>query len=143
MPPSKPDRVVLIDGAPYAGHMGISTHWMIHYINADMTESAAKRAEEAQFMAGFEAGFARRHEQALRALAERLGLDYVVIDCAETRDGKLLIFELDTGAVLHSMDPVDLFPYKPPQMQKVFAAFRELLSRAVRGDVRATRSCLL
>ena len=126
-------RVVLIDGKPYAGHMGISTQWMIHYLNAGMSESADKRAEEAQFMAGFDAGFARRHADALRAIAARLELDYVVIDCGETRDGALLVFEVDTGAVVHSMDPVDLFPYKRAQMQRVFAAFRGLLSRALQG----------
>src|SRR5262249_18016613 len=47
-------RVSLIGGRPYACHMGISDHWMIHYLNAGMRESAAKRAEEARFMAEFE-----------------------------------------------------------------------------------------
>lgn len=127
-------RVALIDGEPYACHMGVSADWMIHYLNAGMTESAEKRAEEARFMADFDQDFARRHAEALRAIDARLGLDYVVIDCGETPDGRLLIFELDTGAVVHSMDPEDLFPYKKPQMQKVFAAFRALLARALRGD---------
>jgi hypothetical protein len=27
------------------------------------------------------------------------------------------------------MDPPDVFPYKPPQMRKIFAAFTEMLSR--------------
>jgi hypothetical protein len=88
-------------------------------------------------MAGFDAGFARRHAEALAAIASRLALEYVVIDCGETRDGKLLVFELDTGAVVHSMDPVDLFPYKRPQMQKVFAAFRDLLGRAMQRQRRS------
>jgi len=122
-------RVALIDGRPYAVHMGLSAHWMIHYLNAGMTESAEKRAEEARFFSGFDAGFARRHGAALSAIAARLELDYAVIDCAESRHGKLLLFELDTGAVVHSMDPDDLFPYKRPQMDKVYAAFRGLLSR--------------
>jgi hypothetical protein len=33
-------RVVLIEGKPYAVHMGVSAHWMIHYMNAGMDESA-------------------------------------------------------------------------------------------------------
>ncbi|MDR3631037.1 MAG: hypothetical protein P4L42_11955, partial [Desulfocapsaceae bacterium] len=57
-------------------------------------------------------------------------LDYLVIDCAETRDGQLLVFELDTGAVVHAMDPVDIFPYKVPQMRKVFSAFSDMLASA-------------
>ena len=124
-------RVVLVDGVPYAGHMGVSAHWMIHYLNAGMTESAAKRAEEEAFMRGFETGFAHRHAGALRAITERFGLDYLVIDCAETASGELLVFEVDPGAVVHAMDPVDLFPYKRAPMAKVFAAFRALLLRSI------------
>jgi glutathione synthase/RimK-type ligase-like ATP-grasp enzyme len=120
-------RIVLVDGRAYAGHMAVSEHWMIHYLNAGMTESATKRAEEADFMAGFDTGFARRHAGALRAIAECLGLDYLVLDCAETIDGELLFFEASPGAVVHAMDPVELFPYKRAAMAKVFAAFRALL----------------
>jgi glutathione synthase/RimK-type ligase-like ATP-grasp enzyme len=126
-------RVVLVDGQPFAGHMGVSANWMIHYLNAGMTESAWKRAEEERFMGRFEADFARRHGEALRAIAERFGLEYLVIDCGETADGELLVFEVDPGAVVHAMDPVDLFPYKPAAMQKVFDAFRAMLMRAVKG----------
>jgi hypothetical protein len=123
-------RVVLIDGRPYASHMGVSDHWMIHYLNAGMTENAASRAEEEKFMAGFDDGFARRHAVALRAVAQRVMLDYLVIDCGETPDGKLLVFEIDNSAVVHAMDPVEMFPYKHPQMRKVFNAFRAMLAEA-------------
>lgn len=125
-------RIVLIDGRPFACHMGISDHWIIHYLNAGMTESADKRAEEGRFMADFDTDFARRHAEALAAITEQMGLDYVGIDCAETLDGKLLVFEVDNAMVVHAMDPADLFPYKRPQMQKVFAAFRQLLVDAGR-----------
>lgn len=122
-------RIVLIDGQPFVCHMGISTHWMVHYLNASMEECAEKRAEEAYVMAHFDDEFARRHAAALRAIHERLGLDYLGIDCGETTDGKLLIFEVESGPIVHAMDPVDIFPYKQPQMRKVFSAFRELLVR--------------
>lgn len=128
-------RVALIDGCPYACHMGISDHWMIHYLNAGMAENAAKRAEEERFMVSFESDFASRHATAFHAIQERMQLDYLVIDCAETPDGKLLIFEVDTGAVVHAMDPVEIFPYKQPQMGKVFVAFRAMLGRALQNDV--------
>ena len=51
-----------------------------------------------------------------------MGLDYYAIDCAETSDGKLLVFEVDTAMLVHDMDAVELYPYKRPQMRKVFAA---------------------
>jgi hypothetical protein len=129
-------RIVFIDGVPYPGHMGVSSHWMIHYLNAGMAESAAKRAEEEAFMRDFDAGFSRRHAAALRGIAERFGLDYLVIDCGETQSGELLMFEVCTGAVVHAMDPVDLFPYKRPHMERIFAAFRAMLMRrAAAGPV--------
>jgi hypothetical protein len=123
-------RVAIIDGRPYACHMAISRHWMIHYLNAGMMESADKRAEEARFMAEFDRDFAPRHSAALAGLAERIGLDYVTMDCAETRDGRLLVFEVGNGMIVHAMDPPALFPYKAPQMRKVFAAFETMLRKA-------------
>ena len=123
-------RVALIDGRPFAVHMGVSDHWMIHYLNAGMDESAAKRAEEAEFMAGFELDFARRHAEALAAIHAAFGLDYLGIDCAETADGRLLIFEVDPAMVVHDMDPIDLYPYKPAAMHRIFTAFRALLIEA-------------
>ncbi|MDF1485240.1 RimK family alpha-L-glutamate ligase [Ramlibacter sp. H39-3-26] len=126
-------RVVLIDGVPYAAHMGVSSHWMIHYLNAGMSDSAAKRAEEEAFMTGFEraGGFGQRHAAALSAVADRFGLDYLVLDCAETPAGELLVFEVDPGAVVHSMDPDDLFPYKRPHMDKIYRGFHAMLARAM------------
>lgn len=123
-------RVVLIDGHPYASHMAISDHWMIHYLNGGMTESAEKRAEEERFMAKFDDEFAQRHAEAFHAIARIIDLDYLVIDCGETPDGKLLVFEVDNSAVVHAMDPVEVFPYKQPQMRKVFEAFRTMLFKA-------------
>lgn len=120
-------RVALIGGRPFACHMGVSSHWMIHYVNAGMYEDAAKRAEELAFMDGF-AGFAARHAEALAAIHQRSKLDYLCIDCAETRDGKLLIFEIDHAMVIHAMDPEELFPYKQLHMQKVKQAFEDYLA---------------
>ncbi len=133
-------RIALIDGRPYASHMAISQHWMIHYLNAGMRESAQKRAEEARFMAEFDRDFAIRHDAAFRAIAERVGLDYVAIDCGETPDGKLLLFEVDVAMIIHSMDPPEVFPYKAPQMRKLFDAFLAMLRKAraaPRSDIAA------
>jgi hypothetical protein len=122
-------RIAFIDGAPQLCHMAISRHWMVHYLNAGMTECVAKRDEEARAMAGFAQDFARRHAAALVALQRRLSLDLWSIDCAEAPDGRLLLFEADTAAILHLLDPATLFPYKPPQMQRVFTAFEAMLRR--------------
>jgi hypothetical protein len=122
-------RIAFIDREPFLCHMATSSRWMVHYLNAGMTESAAKRAEEAQAMAAFDHGFARRHAAAFDALHQRLELDYYSIDCAESQDGRLLVFEADAAAIVHMMDPPDVFPYKEPQMRRVFAAFDAMLRR--------------
>jgi glutathione synthase/RimK-type ligase-like ATP-grasp enzyme len=123
-------RVTMIEGVPYLCHMAISSHWMVHYLNAGMNESAEKRAEEAANMADFEQQFAARHAAAFAAIYRRMQLPYLGMDCAETRDGKLLVFESDNAMVVHALDPVDKYPYKKPAMQKVFDAFHRMLDKA-------------
>lgn len=123
-------RIVLVEGVPYICHLAISSHWMVHYLNAGMDDSAVKRAEEAREMAGFEQGFAVRHAAALADIDARIKLPYLGIDCAETQDGKLLIFEVDNAMVVHAMDDPAKYPYKRPMMDKVFAAFAAMLHRA-------------
>jgi glutathione synthase/RimK-type ligase-like ATP-grasp enzyme len=124
-------RIVLIDGTPFICHLAISSHWMVHYLNAGMDDSAAKRAEEAAGMAAFDDGFARRHAAALAEIDSRMGLPYLGIDCAETRDGRLLIFEVDNAMVVHAMDDPGRYPYKGPVMERVFEAFEKMLHRVI------------
>ena len=122
-------RIVFVDGRPYACHMAICDQWKVWYYNADMTECAAHRSEEAHFMANFDDEFAERHGEALAETARRINLEYFGIDCAETKDGRLLIFEADNAMIVHNMDPVDVFPYKSPHMRKIFDSFATMLYR--------------
>jgi glutathione synthase/RimK-type ligase-like ATP-grasp enzyme len=122
-------RIVVIDGRPYACHLAVADRWDIWYLNAGMSLSAGKRLEEETFMRTFDTGFAARHRAALGHIVDRIGLDYFTVDCAETRNGSLLIFEADNTAIVHNMDPPDIFPYKVPQMRKVFDAFAAMLQR--------------
>jgi hypothetical protein len=121
-------RIAIIDGKPYPVHMAIADQWDIWYLNAGMSFSEAKRAEEAEFMRSFDASFAVRHRHALSRMIERVNLDYFLVDCAENKNGELLIFEADNTAVVHNMDSPQLYPYKPPQMQAIFEAFAKMLT---------------
>ena len=119
-------RIAFIGGQPFICHMAASEHWMVHYLNAGMAESAAKRAAEEAAMCNFGA-FTHRHAAALHGLTKAVGLDYFSIDCAETPDGRLLVFEADTAAIIHSLDPPELYPYKRPVMQRCYDAFGAML----------------
>jgi len=123
-------RVVFVDQRAYACHMAVGEAWKVWYLNADMMNDAAKRNEEARFMADFDEGFAQKHRRALREISARIGLEYFAIDCAETKDGKLLVFEADNASIVHNMDPADVYPYKGPQMRKIFAAFVAMLYKS-------------
>ena len=103
---------------------------MIHYANAGMLEDAGKRREDEAAMADFANGFAKRHEAALDEISSALGLDYVLIDCAEAPDGRLLLFEVEMAAIIHMLDPAETFPYKAPQMTRIFASFGRMLEQA-------------
>ena len=123
-------RIAVIDGKPYPVHLAISPRWMIHYLNADMTENAANRAEEKGFMASFDT-FAQRHARVFVGMGEKLNLDYFLIDCAEASGGELLVFEVGTAMIVHDLDDPQVFPYKSAMMRRIFAAFEQmLLSRA-------------
>ena len=124
-------RIALIGGVAFASHMAVSRHWMVHYLNAEMTEHAGRRAREAAWMADFDA-FAARHTETLSAIADRLGLDYLGLDCAEMPDGRLVLFEADVAMIVHDLDDAGLFPYKKPVMRRLFAGFEA----ALRGEAR-------
>ncbi len=131
-------RIVVVDGRPYACHLAIADRWDIWYLNAGMSLSVSKRIEEETFMRTFDIGFAQRHRTALAGMIDRIGFDYFTVDCAETRDGSLLIFEADNTAIVHNMDPPAIFPYKGQQMRKVFDAFAAMLHRrAARTEEKA------
>ena len=122
-------RIAFVDGAPFLCHMAASDHWMVHYLNAGMDGDPAKRAAEQCAMETFETGFAARHAMGLAAVAAAIGLDYFSIDCAESADGRLLVFEADVAAIIHSMDPPDPYPYKQVAMQRCYDAFGAMLRR--------------
>jgi hypothetical protein len=63
-----------------------------------------------------------------------VGLDYFTIDCAENSNGALLMFEADNTAIVHNMDSPLVFPYKAPQMRKIFDAFAAMLHRRARPN---------
>lgn len=131
-------RIALIDGRPFPVHMAVADQWKIWYLNADMALNVSHRTEEAKFLRFFDENFGRRQAKPLAEMARRIGLDYFLIDCAETKSGELLIFEADHCAIVHDMDPVNVYPYKPGAMKALFDAFGAMLKR--RAATQATRA---
>lgn len=124
-------RIIFVDGEPYAFHLAISPRWMVHYYNAEMTAHQWMRDEEHAFLARMDDVFGGELRAALDEAAQLLALDYVGIDCAIDRDGKLLIFEADNALLVHLLDDRALFPYKFAYVPRIFAALDAMVRRRI------------
>ncbi len=119
-------RIVFIKGQPFPCHQATSKNWMVHYLNADMEQFEDRRRDEADWFENFPI-FVRQHKKAFEKLFEIIGLDYFGIDCAESKDGRLLVFEVDVAMIVHSLDSETVFPYKKPAMKRLQDGFLGLL----------------
>jgi hypothetical protein len=124
-------RIVFVGGEPYPFHLAISPSWMVHYYNAPMDEHAWMRAEEEAFLAGIGDVFRGELAEALRETAALLPLDYVGIDCAIDRDGKLLIFEADNALIIHTLDDPALYGYKHRYVPRILTALDAMVRRRI------------
>lgn len=130
-------RVAFVAGVPYAYHLAVSPHWMIHYYNAPMRENAWMRDEEARFVAGLESVFGGPLADALREIAAAIGLAYFAIDCGIAPDGRLLLFEADGAMLVHGTDDPAVFGYKRAAFERIQSALTAALAAAAGGADRA------
>ena len=121
-------RIVFVDGEPMPVHLAIHNDWAIWYYNAGMTLSEARQSEEARFLADLTAWAGPRATAALHELAARIGLDYVGLDCAVLPDGRLLVFEVETGMIVHDHDRE---PHKRAAAHAIVAAVNGLIDRRI------------
>ena len=128
-------RIIFVDGEPLPCHLAISPHWMVHYYNAPMAENVWMRDEEHAFMADLGSVFSGRLRDALRETAELLALDYVGIDAAIDREGKLLIFEADNALIVHLLDDPVMYAYKHQYVPRIYAALDALVRRRIAESI--------
>ena len=124
-------RLMFVDFVPYAYHLAISPHWVVHYLSAPMDKNAWMRAEEARFLADWTTVFGA-HRKALAAIAERLGLDYFGIDASIGPSGELIVFEADAAMFVHCEDPPERYAYKHEAVPRIFGAFGNLVRARAR-----------
>ena len=124
---SRKFRIALIDKKPYVCHLAISENWVVHYMSAHMELSLEKRQEEEKFMREFDSIFLAQYGACLDRVAHAIHLDYVVLDCAISAEGQLVLFEADIGAWIHDTDAPAIYPYKSEIMNRAFTAFTRML----------------
>jgi tetratricopeptide (TPR) repeat protein len=127
-------RIVFVDGEPFAVHLAISDKWMVHYYNALMAEHAWMRAEEERFMENLQSVFDGPRYETLKSIASAVGLEYFGIDCAIDRDGRVLVFEADPAMLVHTSDPIELYPYKHRLVPRIYRAIEHMLDKRKGAD---------
>ena len=132
-------RVVVVDGKPFAYHLGISEHWMIHYVTSPMAEHAWMRAEEERFLRDPESVFPAWNAT-FGVIADAVGLDYFGVDCTRTFDDGILVFEAGPAMLVHCVDSAETFPYKYRYVPRIFDAVERLFDRAISQQRRFARS---
>ncbi len=130
-------RIALIDKKPYVCHLAISDDWVVHYIAAHMELNPHKRSEEEKFMTEFDSVFLAQYGSALQVIADKINLDYVVLDGGVSCSGEFVLFEADNGAWIHDTDSVEMYPYKKAVMARAFSAFIEMLTSRRTDSVEA------
>ena len=120
-------RAVFVSGEPHPVHLAIHDDWAVWYYNAGMEHHPERRAEEARFLNDPHAVIGPRASAALSEIGRALGLDYVGLDFGVAIDGRLVVFEVETGMVVHDRDPTDLFPYKKEPIRRIRRAFETLI----------------
>ena len=121
-------RVIFVDRQPYAYHLAIAAHWLLHYTSADMLAHPWKRDEERRFLADPAGALGARGMAALGAIGARLDLDFAGVDFALLPDGRLLLFEANATMLVHTEDFHDTLKAKNPHVRRILDAFDAMLA---------------
>jgi len=92
------------------------------------------REEEAAFLADPRAAFNGQAFETLVRVGAAVGLEYFGIDCGIDRDGNVLVFEADAAMLVHTSDPIELYPYKHQFVPRIYRAVEALLDRYTSAD---------
>ena len=131
-------RIIFVEGRPFPFHLAIHDDWAIWYYNAGMDADAGKRSEEARFLVDLAQVFPARALDALDEIQRRVGLDYFGLDCGLLPDGTLVVFEVETGMMVHAADDPALYPYKRNFVSRIFHAVERMIDRRIaRGPLAA------
>jgi hypothetical protein len=91
---------MMIGGKLFPLHLAVSRNWKVHYFTSDMADQPGHRTEEMAFLENMDAVLGDKAVAALRAICERLSLDYGGIDFGLDAEGRLLLFEANATMVI-------------------------------------------
>ena len=120
-------RFIFVDDQILPYHLAISNDWKVHHVSTDMVNQQWMQQEEEAFLNDPAIVFNPGHYQVLRAIQQRIGLEYFGIDCGLDRSGNLVVFEVNASMLVHERN--DDFPYKSPFVIRIKTAFDAMLRK--------------
>lgn len=126
-------RVIFVDRKPFAYHLAIGAHWMVHHWTTGMEQDVQRRDEELRFLTSPEDAVGGRVWKTLETIGATLDLDFVGIDFSVMQDGRLLLFEANPTMLVHPEDD-PLFVRKNFAVQGVIDAFDRMLVGKMKRD---------
>jgi hypothetical protein len=120
-------RMMAVDGTLYPMHVAVAQQWKVHYFTADMAGDAANRAEDARFLADPEAVLGAPALAALDRVRDAIGLEYVGIDFALDRAGRVVVFEANATMIVLPPGPDAIWDYRRAPVGRVIDAVRTML----------------
>lgn len=124
-------RVLFVDRQPYAYHMAVGSHWIVHHDTAGMQYDAWKRREEEAFLADPQRVLGEQAMAAVQSIGRALDLDYGGVDFSVLPDGRVLVFEANATMLAHPEEAGGVYDYKNPYVRKICDAFDAMLARRV------------
>ncbi|RKE36776.1 glutathione synthase/RimK-type ligase-like ATP-grasp enzyme [Paraburkholderia sp. BL23I1N1] len=126
-------RIIFVDRAPFAYHLAISPHWMVHYYSADMEQHPWKLEEERRFLDDPHDVLGERAMSAIAAIGRRLDLDYGGIDFTVLPGGEVLVFEANATMLAHFERETGALAHKNHYVQRIVDAFEKMMTRHTPG----------
>jgi len=120
-------RFIFVDDQVLPYHLAIGNDWKVHHVSTDMVHQPWMQQEEEAFLTEPTAVFNSDHYEALRAIQQRIGLEYFGIDCGLDRSGNLVVFEVNASMLVHERN--EDFPYKAPFVLRIKLAFDAMLRK--------------
>jgi tetratricopeptide (TPR) repeat protein len=120
-------RFIFVDGRILPYHLAIASDWKVHHDSTDMIDHRWMQQEEEAFLNDPAIVFDAGHDQVLRTIQQRIGLEYFGIDCGLDPAGNLVVFEANASMLVH--DGNAEFPYKTPFVHRIKAAFDAMLRK--------------
>lgn len=119
-------RVMMINGRLYPLHLAISSDWKVHYYTAGMTDNAAHRAEELEFLENMPQVLGPRAMKSLAQIQNILRLDYAGIDFGLSGSREVLLFEANATMVVNPPEPDVRWDYRRQAVGRIFEAVRQM-----------------